>query len=331
MNVAGGSDRRDGGGPPLLCAVAGSYKDQVIAAGTAAFGEVGLGGEVRAVPMAESRLNEAAKMGFTRVLLPASNAERLRRNSPLRSFQSATSVRLFPDGKEMMRGPRLFRPAGPGGPFRCERESGPSPPAGGSGPAEFPGQEIELGGFLAGRRRPDPMNGRTSPQFLTRRRLRPLEDLGEKCSPSRRFPGEGKTAGRGRPNGPGRRTIPVVFGAASETPRPPPAEEGDDFGGAPSARPGEEPEVLPGKGPSVECPRRPPSPASPRDEEEPGSTRPARPRRRSRIARPDDLLRSGELHELVCRARAVTFLFCLRIEGVLPFVHPIMLSDRPRG
>jgi hypothetical protein len=33
--------------------------------------------EVRAVPMAEMRLNEAAKMGFSRVVLPASNAERL--------------------------------------------------------------------------------------------------------------------------------------------------------------------------------------------------------------------------------------------------------------
>jgi len=38
---------------------------------------------VRAVPMAESRLNEATKMGFTRVLLPASNALRLSAEFPL--------------------------------------------------------------------------------------------------------------------------------------------------------------------------------------------------------------------------------------------------------
>jgi len=84
VNVAGGIRLEETAADlPLLCAVAGSYRDQVIPSGTAAFGEVGLGGEVRAVPMAESRLNEAAKMGFTRVLLPASNAERLSAQFPL--------------------------------------------------------------------------------------------------------------------------------------------------------------------------------------------------------------------------------------------------------
>ena len=84
VNVAGGIRLEETAADlPLLCAVAGSYRDQIIPSGTAAFGEVGLGGEVRAVPMAESRLNEAAKMGFTRVLLPASNAERLSAKFPL--------------------------------------------------------------------------------------------------------------------------------------------------------------------------------------------------------------------------------------------------------
>jgi DNA repair protein RadA/Sms len=84
VNVAGGIRLEETAADlPLLCAVDGSYRDQVIPSGTAAFGEVGLGGEVRAVPMAEIRLNEAAKMGFTRVLLPASNAERLSAKFPL--------------------------------------------------------------------------------------------------------------------------------------------------------------------------------------------------------------------------------------------------------
>ncbi|MGA7105561.1 MAG: DNA repair protein RadA [Candidatus Deferrimicrobiaceae bacterium] len=84
VNVAGGIRLEETAADlPLLCAVAGSYRDQVIPSGTAAFGEVGLGGEVRAVSMAESRLNEAAKMGFKRVLLPASNAERLSAKFPL--------------------------------------------------------------------------------------------------------------------------------------------------------------------------------------------------------------------------------------------------------
>ncbi len=84
VNVAGGIRIDETAADlPLLCAVAGSLKDQAVPPGTAAFGEVGLGGEVRAVPMAEMRLNEAAKMGFSRVLLPASNAGRLSAKSPL--------------------------------------------------------------------------------------------------------------------------------------------------------------------------------------------------------------------------------------------------------
>ena len=42
---------------------------------TVIFGEVGLGGEVRAVSRAESRVREAAKLGFTRCILPKSNID----------------------------------------------------------------------------------------------------------------------------------------------------------------------------------------------------------------------------------------------------------------
>jgi DNA repair protein RadA/Sms len=41
------------------------------------FGEIGLTGEVRAVPFAETRLKEAAKLGFTRFLIPESNRRHL--------------------------------------------------------------------------------------------------------------------------------------------------------------------------------------------------------------------------------------------------------------
>jgi DNA repair protein RadA/Sms len=78
VNVAGGIRIDEPAADlALCCALAGSFRDQTVPLGTAAFGEVGLGGEVRAVPMAEMRLNEAAKMGFSRVVLPAANAERL--------------------------------------------------------------------------------------------------------------------------------------------------------------------------------------------------------------------------------------------------------------
>ena len=84
VNVAGGIRIDEPAVDLALClSLAGSFRDRAIPPGTAAFGEVGLGGEVRAVPMAEMRLNEAAKMGLGRVLLPASNAERLGGKYPL--------------------------------------------------------------------------------------------------------------------------------------------------------------------------------------------------------------------------------------------------------
>ncbi|MGE3973168.1 MAG: DNA repair protein RadA [Bdellovibrionales bacterium] len=41
------------------------------------FGEIGLSGEVRAVPFADLRIKEAAKLGFSKFYLPASNRKRL--------------------------------------------------------------------------------------------------------------------------------------------------------------------------------------------------------------------------------------------------------------
>ena len=43
-----------------------------IAPDVVAFGEVGLGGEIRQVPQAERRLSEAASIGFRRAFVPAS-------------------------------------------------------------------------------------------------------------------------------------------------------------------------------------------------------------------------------------------------------------------
>ncbi|HTM18867.1 MAG TPA: DNA repair protein RadA [Kofleriaceae bacterium] len=61
----------------LACAVASSARGRAIDARTAVFGEVGLAGEVRAVPLAEVRIAEAAKLGFTRCILPEQNRSRL--------------------------------------------------------------------------------------------------------------------------------------------------------------------------------------------------------------------------------------------------------------
>ena len=59
----------------IVAAVASSLRNRPIAQGTAVFGEVGLGGEVRGVAQANLRIREAEQMGFTRIVLPASNVD----------------------------------------------------------------------------------------------------------------------------------------------------------------------------------------------------------------------------------------------------------------
>ena len=59
----------------IICAVVSSYRNLPVHEGTLIFGEVGLTGEVRGVSHVEQRLAEAIKMGFTRCIMPKTNAE----------------------------------------------------------------------------------------------------------------------------------------------------------------------------------------------------------------------------------------------------------------
>ena len=59
----------------VAIAVAASFRDRVVDPGTVLIGEVGLGGQVRSVSQMELRLKEAAKLGFKRAIVPASQAE----------------------------------------------------------------------------------------------------------------------------------------------------------------------------------------------------------------------------------------------------------------
>jgi DNA repair protein RadA/Sms len=58
----------------VLLAVVSSLRGRPIAGKTVAFGEVGLAGEVRPAPRGQERLKEAAKLGFTRAIVPKANA-----------------------------------------------------------------------------------------------------------------------------------------------------------------------------------------------------------------------------------------------------------------
>ena len=59
---------------PVLLAVLSSFRDRPLPHDLAIFGEVGLAGEIRPVPSGQERLQEAAKHGFKRVILPRANA-----------------------------------------------------------------------------------------------------------------------------------------------------------------------------------------------------------------------------------------------------------------
>ena len=56
----------------IVMAIVSSYKDTPIDDHIICFGEVGLSGEVRSVTNAEQRVREAAKLGFTKCILPKS-------------------------------------------------------------------------------------------------------------------------------------------------------------------------------------------------------------------------------------------------------------------
>ncbi len=61
----------------IIAAVASSFREKPIDPNTVVMGEVGLAGEVRAISQVESRLRDAAKLGFSRCILPAVNVEKL--------------------------------------------------------------------------------------------------------------------------------------------------------------------------------------------------------------------------------------------------------------
>jgi DNA repair protein RadA/Sms len=72
VNLAGGlSVEEPALDLPIALALASSLRDRAVASGTVAIGEVGLLGELRPVPGLERRLREAARLRFTRAIVPA--------------------------------------------------------------------------------------------------------------------------------------------------------------------------------------------------------------------------------------------------------------------
>ena len=79
VNIAGGLKVDEPGMDlALLAAVVSSYFDICVAEDTVLMGEVGLGGEVRAVSQVERRVMEAQRLGFKRCIMPAHNLKSFR-------------------------------------------------------------------------------------------------------------------------------------------------------------------------------------------------------------------------------------------------------------
>ena len=86
VNIAGGLKVNE---PSLdlaiVAAVLSSYRAKALDDRTFIFGEAGLVGEVRAVGMAQRRINEAAKMGYTSCIIPKANEEMLE-DKPIKCY-----------------------------------------------------------------------------------------------------------------------------------------------------------------------------------------------------------------------------------------------------
>ncbi len=74
LNLAGGIKVIDTAlDLPVAAAILSSTTDTAISRGTCMAGEIGLSGELRPVPRIEQRISEAAKLGFSRIVIPQSS------------------------------------------------------------------------------------------------------------------------------------------------------------------------------------------------------------------------------------------------------------------
>lgn len=75
---------------PVALALISGLKDKPMDEGVVAFGEIGLAGEVRAVSGAEQRIAEAARLGFSRIIVPAHTLKTLHGSYPIEVVGAAT-------------------------------------------------------------------------------------------------------------------------------------------------------------------------------------------------------------------------------------------------
>ncbi len=84
---------------PVLLAIVSSLRGKPLPAKLVAFGEIGLAGEVRPVQRGQERLKEAAKLGFTRAIVPRANMPK----SPIDGIE-VTAVERVEEAVAALRG-----------------------------------------------------------------------------------------------------------------------------------------------------------------------------------------------------------------------------------
>jgi DNA repair protein RadA/Sms len=84
INVAGGI-RIDEPAVDLAvcCAIVSNFSDKFADNNTVVIGEVGLGGEVRSIGNIDKRIQEAAKLGFKKVVIPTNNFKSVKHKSSI--------------------------------------------------------------------------------------------------------------------------------------------------------------------------------------------------------------------------------------------------------
>jgi DNA repair protein RadA/Sms len=83
----------------VVLAVSSSLRNRALPRGLVVFGEIGLAGEVRPAPRGQERLREAAKLGFSRAVIPRANAPR----QPIEGLE-ITAVTRVEEALEAVRG-----------------------------------------------------------------------------------------------------------------------------------------------------------------------------------------------------------------------------------
>ena len=96
INIAGGLELSEPAADlAIAVAVVSSLHDQTVGANVAVIGEIGLAGEIRAVPQCERRIAECRRLGFTTVVIPKENLKSIKKQDDMKLLGVDTLVQAI--------------------------------------------------------------------------------------------------------------------------------------------------------------------------------------------------------------------------------------------